>query len=106
LPPKGFIERRQFAAQLSGLRIEASTLGLFRTMHAIDNALKIIGYEIADIATGKQADLSRIGINIETGVVKCKRHLRYKALRAPEGCTDCWSMFLNRKNSIEQAKKA
>lgn len=37
----------------------AGRVGLFRTAHAIDKAVKEIGWEIADIMKGKQVDFTK-----------------------------------------------
>lgn len=47
-------ERDRFIADLLLLRDRAGRLELWRTMHEMDKAVKEVGYECADIATGKQ----------------------------------------------------
>mgnify|MGYP001577331461 CR=1 FL=1 len=48
-------EVRGFTAALVAMKDQAGRLGLWRTMHAIDEATRAIGYETADVITGKPA---------------------------------------------------
>lgn len=48
--------RLRFAADLVLVKDRAGRLGLWRTMHALDAATKEVGWEIADILEGRQAD--------------------------------------------------
>ncbi len=41
-------------SKLVSLKDELARLGLLRTMHKLDLSTKEVGYEIADIMTGKQ----------------------------------------------------
>ena len=45
---------RDFTTRLVLMKAEAGRLGLLRTMHNLDLATNITGYEQADILTGKQ----------------------------------------------------
>ena len=47
-------DRDRFIVDLLFLRDRAGRLELWRTMHELDKAAKEVGYECADIATGKQ----------------------------------------------------
>lgn len=38
----------QFTLDLVNLKVRAGQLGLYRTMHAIDSALQVVGWEIAN----------------------------------------------------------
>lgn len=40
--------RVAFAQELALVKHKAGTMGLFRTMRALDEAVKVVGYEIAD----------------------------------------------------------
>ena len=50
-------ERRQFSANLAAMKHEAGRLGLWSTMRALDEATRRVGWEIADIEEGRQADV-------------------------------------------------
>lgn len=50
-------ERRQFSANLAAMKHEAGRLGLWRTMRALEEATMRVGWEIADIEEGRQADV-------------------------------------------------
>lgn len=52
-------KRRGFASRLAGMKAEAGALGLYRTLHALDNATSTVGWEITDLETGKQVDTIR-----------------------------------------------
>lgn len=45
---------RDFTSRLVSLKAEAGRLGLYRTMHEMDHATHMTGYEQADIISGKQ----------------------------------------------------
>jgi len=46
--------RQDFIVRLVNMKHEAGTLGLFRTLHALDHATREVGYEMEDLLTGKQ----------------------------------------------------
>ena len=46
--------RHNFITRLVNMKDEAGRLGLYRTMHALDNATREVGYEMVDILEGKQ----------------------------------------------------
>lgn len=50
--------RRDFVCELARLKHFAGTLSMWRTAQALDQAANTAGYELADLLTGKQADLS------------------------------------------------
>lgn len=49
-------QRRKFAVDLAQMKVRAGNLGFWRTMQALDAATNAVGYELADIIQGKQAD--------------------------------------------------
>lgn len=51
--------RRNFVAQLVAMKHEAGRLSMWRTAQALDQATNTAGFELADLLTGKQADLSK-----------------------------------------------
>jgi len=48
---------RNFINRINFMKVEAFNLGLLRTGHKLDGAIKEVGYEFADILTGKQVNL-------------------------------------------------
>ena len=49
------LDVRNFTTARVTIKNEAGRPGLWRTMHALDGATRVIGYEQADIIMGKQA---------------------------------------------------
>lgn len=47
-------ERHQFANELPLVMHRAGQLGLWRTMHKLHDAVRELGWELADISAGKQ----------------------------------------------------
>lgn len=48
------LEQSSFAIELALIMNRAGELKLWRTMHAIHEAVRVVGYELADIQAGKQ----------------------------------------------------
>lgn len=48
--------RASLVADLTTLKAEAGALGLWRTLHALDQATNTAGWELADLKTGRQHD--------------------------------------------------
>lgn len=57
LPPQAALTlaRLDLAARLAAMKAEAGKLGLWKTLQALDAATNAVGWEIADLMTGRQA---------------------------------------------------
>jgi hypothetical protein len=53
------LDEREIAFALVALKARCGQLGLFRTMHALEPATKVVGYELADIIEGRQHTAAR-----------------------------------------------
>jgi len=49
----------EIAVELNMVKDKLARLGLYRTMHKVDNATKQLGWEISDILTGKQKNVTK-----------------------------------------------
>jgi hypothetical protein len=58
-------QRRAFAVKLAQIKHEAGVLGLYRTLQALDSATNAVGYEIADLETGKRGDPVAKGLSLK-----------------------------------------
>ena len=47
-------EQAAFASEVALLMNKAATIGLYRTMHSLHEAVRTVGYELADIKSGEQ----------------------------------------------------
>ena len=54
-------EIRQVICELVVIKAKLMRVGLIRTSHKVDEATKIVGYEWADLITGKQKDIIMYG---------------------------------------------
>jgi hypothetical protein len=52
-------QQRDFAVELVQIKAKAGSLGLFRTMHALDKATNAVGWELADMLA--EAERSKEG---------------------------------------------
>jgi hypothetical protein len=69
-------QRRAYAVRLAQVKHEAGVLGLYQTLQALDAATRAVGYEIADLETGKRGDPVAKGIQKSGEIWNLKRRLR------------------------------
>src|SRR5687768_2734487 len=53
------VERRQFITELVLAKDRAGRLGLWKTMHALDEATNAAGWELASLLPGKETEKSQ-----------------------------------------------
>lgn len=73
-------ERKSFVSRLALMKTEAGALGLYRTLHALDQTTNTAGWEIADLETGKQADTMT---EYQTGYCEARDNTGYGCTREP-----------------------